>query len=113
VHSSSVGREYKIRGRQAHEGHFCKAGTPWDTPIKPVKDDMGDTIGSEFTRKHCIYCMEERQVRYNPDGSLTCIDCGTVYNQGKPFPEKKARTPEEAKHWNMERFMTRYYQPGN
>ena len=94
---------FRARGRQAHEGHFCKSGSSWDTEIKPVVDDLEYLVGSEFTRKFCIYCEDDKAVRFNPDGSLSCVECGTVYNQGKPYPEVKSNL-KKAPMKGMHRF---------
>ena len=93
----------KPRGREAHEGYHCKVGSFWDTELKPILDDFGYLVGSEFTRKFCIYCDGEQEVKHNPDGSLSCVKCGTVYNQGKPYPEVESN-PKKSKMKGMHRF---------
>ena len=98
-----------IHGRAAREGRLNKTGMAWDGQIKPVLDEWGDPVGSEFTRKKCIYCGGE--VRFSAGGVLNCQSCGTVYNQGKPYPEKR-KSPDQARKWGADRFMARYYKAG-
>lgn len=75
----------RIHGRVAREGRLNKTGMAWDGQIKPVEDEWGDLVGSEFTRKKCIHCGGA--IHFSAGGVLNCQSCGTVYNQGKPYPE--------------------------
>jgi len=93
----------KPRGRPAHEGYSSKVGSAWDTVIKPIVDDFGYLIGSEFTRRYCVHCDGKQPVQYNPDGSLTCVKCGVVYNRGNPYPKVESNI-KKSKMKNMHRF---------
>jgi hypothetical protein len=89
------------QGRTAHEGRYNKTGSAWDGPIKPVLDKWGDLVGSEFVRKVCIHCGGE--VRFSEDGALNCRECGTIYNQGKPYPKVQTNRKKDGMR-GMHRF---------
>jgi hypothetical protein len=93
-------RKGQPKGRLAHE-HSSRVGQAWDSQIKPIVDDFGYLVGSEFSRKYCVYCNDQQEVRVNADGAIACVECGTVYNQGKPFtdpPKNEAKSKMNGMH---------------
>jgi hypothetical protein len=97
VHANSSGKEYKARGRLAHEGHKSKVGTSWKAIEASVcllswhdtKTDHPYFTGSEEVKlnagpKSCRKCNEV--IRYDSRGYAFC-QC-QIYNDGNSSPKK-------------------------
>lgn len=97
---------WKTKCRAAHPGHLNRVEQAWKEYLVPAcickpGKHWGKEIEVSIGHYNCFYCLEdgkENTVRMDTTGRAVCTVCGTIYNEGVPFPEKRKIDPMRGMH---------------